>query len=110
MSRDCRTALQICRSAVEIVQKEIKDNGIDNLLSNDNHNNKRTKTRSKGRTQSPMDSFDDREEQVVTLHHLKMAKDSFDQSNDVQIVSTLSIYEKLRVHIDFLIVCWLELW
>merc|ERR1712228_523391 len=30
-----------------------------------------------------------------SLVHLKAAKDEFDQSNDIQIVSTLSLYEKM---------------
>eukprot|EP00483_Globobulimina_turgida_P000847 UN00848 len=33
--------------------------------------------------------------EVVTLQHLKSAKAAFEQSNDIQIVSSLSIYEKL---------------
>lgn len=84
VSGDCRTALQICRRAVEIAQIDIKQNG---LSYND------TKRRKKSNNKNKNNNGDDQE--IVTLHHLKQAKASFDQSNDVQIVSTLSIYEKL---------------
>ena len=94
VSGDCRTALQICRRAVEIAQRDIKENGIDHLIETDSRTNKRAKRGKGGRNNRDLDLSSDFDP-VVSLHHLKQAKDSFDQSNDVQIVSTLSIYEKL---------------
>eukprot|EP00486_Rosalina_sp_Unknown_P000653 CAMPEP_0201567690 /NCGR_PEP_ID=MMETSP0190_2-20130828/8305_1 /ASSEMBLY_ACC=CAM_ASM_000263 /TAXON_ID=37353 /ORGANISM="Rosalina sp." /LENGTH=201 /DNA_ID=CAMNT_0047987981 /DNA_START=1718 /DNA_END=2323 /DNA_ORIENTATION=+ len=97
VSGDCRTALQICRRAVEIAQADIKENGFTENEKNtkraktgNNNNNRRRK-----RNNNKVNDAEDETQEIVTLHHLKKAKDSFDQSNDVQIVSTLSIYEKL---------------
>lgn len=90
VSGDCRTALQICRRAIEMAQEEMKEHGVAHLLQQSH--SKRAKT---GKDRQHMDEDDRHEEAVVTLKHLKAAKDSFDQSNDVQIVQTLSIYEKL---------------
>eukprot|EP01083_Nonionella_stella_P101002 285737_1 len=96
VSGDCRTALQICRRAVEIAQKDVAQNGIAQLGQRDNHNTKRVKTRSKNkRGKAKCDWENDYGEEIVTLQHLKSAKDAFDQTNDIQIVSMCSIYEKL---------------
>ena len=92
VSGDCRTALQICQRAVEIAQIDIKENGLSSLI-----NTKRTKTNNNKDQKRKNTNYkeDDDIQEIVTLRHLKQAKESFDQSNDVQIVSTLSVYEKL---------------
>ena len=72
ISGDCRTALQLCRAAIEMVQKEIKQHGVGYLAK-----------------------------ETVDLKHMTAAKDLFDQSNDIQTVLTLSLYEKLRLSDEF---------
>ena len=57
VSGDCRTALQICRRAVEIAQNEIKSNGIGYLIDNDRKRiTKRVKTMSNSNRKN-VDSF-----------------------------------------------------
>ena len=91
VSGDCRTALQICRRAIEMAQEEMKEHGVAHLLQQTGSTRAKTRKRRKHQVEDEW-----KEEAVVTLKHLKAAKDSFDQSNDVQVVQTLSIYEKLR--------------
>eukprot|EP01083_Nonionella_stella_P068170 180780_1 len=96
VSGDCRTALQICRRAVEIAQKDVAQNGIAQLRQSGKHNTKRVKTRSKNKIgKAKCDWENDYGEEIVTLQHLRLAKDQFDLTNDIQIVSMCSIYEKL---------------
>eukprot|EP01083_Nonionella_stella_P010875 30930_1 len=99
---DCRTALQICRRAVAIAQKEAQ-NGIA-LLRQPYHNTKKVKTHNKNKRDKTNCDWQNEYmrghgelEQIVTLRHLKLAKESFDQTNDIQIVSMCSIYEKIFV-------------
>ena len=97
VSGDCRTALQICRRAVEIAQMDLRENGIAHLIENQK-NKKRAKGRNNGnrnKNKNKQGLNEDDMQKIVTFQHLKKAKASFDQSNDVQIVMTLSIYEKL---------------
>eukprot|EP01083_Nonionella_stella_P258985 884573_1 len=88
VSGDCRTALQICRRAVEIAQKDITENGVKHVQR------KRKRARKNGNNGRIKEELEDREE-IVSLQHLKSAKEAFDETNDIQIVSMCSIYEKL---------------
>eukprot|EP01083_Nonionella_stella_P179957 640345_1 len=99
VSGDCRTALQICRRAVEIAQKDVAQNGIAQLGQFGNHNAKRVKRYNNNKKCKAKCDWDDDygedSEEIVTLQHLRLAKDQFDLTNDIQIVSMCSIYEKL---------------
>ena len=77
---------------------DIRENGIhliDNQKGKKRAKRNRNKNGNKRRGNDNDGLNEDDMQQIVTLQHLKKAKDSFDRSNDVQIVSTLSIYEKL---------------
>ena len=95
VSGDCRAALQICRRAVDIALCDVKTNGIAGNDSSRNNKRKRTRMTSKQKGGRNEADYDTDGEDIVSLYHLKAAKDEFDQSNDIQIVSTLSLYEKM---------------
>jgi len=107
VSGDCRAALQICRRAVEMVQNEIKEKGISCVMTgshtaqNENHNShqnqkKRAKVNKKKKGNGRDEEEANVEEEVlVTFDYVKRAKESFDKSNDFQVICNLAIHEQL---------------
>lgn len=90
VSGDCRAALQICQRAVEIAKKDLDKNilfiNTKQIKKSNNKDNKNTQY---------LNYQCLNENDIVTLQHVKQAKIEINQSNDIQIINTLSIYEKL---------------
>ncbi len=94
MTGDCRTALQICRRAIDIALKRLDS------LKNKNNNFQKEKGRKRrkrngGKSIKKREGSGKEELRVVTMKDIKAAKTEFFGSNISQTVDTLAQFEKL---------------